>query len=246
MPTPNEADGIDIGEGDVMLPTKPTADFHIQPAEPRQPLPPGWTYRISYRTEKPLIGKEISPGKPVLRLHTYGSSSDTPVDQSWFKRLQPGEWLPYCMVDFYLSEVANQYFEGGDLGRFNELCLLPTNVFQSIQDTNGHWASHTRLDKWESALEHTHVAFPLNAHENHWLLGIITYASDLLQEHNPDGPIRSAMVILNSISSHNPSNLEGLVRQMINILAIGKPLRQEGVKALRFFYPSVSTLRYCT
>lgn len=212
---------------------------YVQPDLPRQALPSRWTYSNPHPKDK-SAANQISPGTPAVRYQVYGSEKDHPVDRSYFERLKPGGWLPCALVDLYLSEVANTYFEAGDLSRFAELCLLPTQAFYSVQETNGRYLPHTLLDQWKSALEHTHVAFPMNARENHWLLGIITHASDLLQEVNPVGPIRTAFLVLNSIKTHNPSNLEARVRQMVNLLAVGKPLRPGGVSRLRFFYPPAS------
>lgn len=231
---------VDIGDGHLMLSTTYGPLSHVQPSQPRQPLPSRWTYCNQHPKEITPITNQIHAGTPALRFQTYGSNTDTPVDRTWFERLRPKEWLPACLVDLYLSEVCNAYFEDGGLKRFAEVCLLPSQTFYNVQETKGKWVGHTLLDQWESALEHTHVVFPMNAHGNHWLLGVITYASDLLQEVNPDGPIRTALVILNSIKNHNPANLETRLRQMIKLLAIGKPLRQEGVQRLRLFYPPVS------
>ncbi|KAG9014680.1 hypothetical protein FRB90_005208 [Tulasnella sp. 427] len=212
---------------------------YVQPGEPRQPRPSGWTYHRDHRTEEPLIGKTISLGLPAFRVETYGMVKDVGVEEEWMDRLQPDKWFPGCLVDLYLSEVVNAYFEAGGLDRVQELCLLPTSLFYCVASSQGRYAPQAFQDKWESALEHSFVAFPMNAHSNHWLLGIITHASDLLAEVNPNGPVRSAVLVLNSINGHHPSAHQTRIRQMINMLAIGKPLHQTAVKRLPFFYPPV-------
>lgn len=132
---------------------------HVQPAGPRRPLPPGWTYRIPNRSETPLFGQEIHSGKPLIRFETYGSAVNTPIDQAYFERLQPRGWLTNHLVDLYLSKVTNTYFEAGDVGHLKEFCLLPTSAFYTIQETKGRWLPHTQLDKWESALDHASWRF---------------------------------------------------------------------------------------
>ncbi|KIO24580.1 hypothetical protein M407DRAFT_8856 [Tulasnella calospora MUT 4182] len=79
----------------------------------------------------------------------------------------------------------------------------------------------------------------MNASNSHWVLGILTHASDLLVEHNPGGPIRTSLLILNSIHGYNPRELNVCYGDFIRLLSFKKPLRRGAVSKVKLFKPEV-------
>ncbi|KIO16374.1 hypothetical protein M407DRAFT_12850 [Tulasnella calospora MUT 4182] len=90
----------------------------------------------------------------------------------------------------------------------------------------------------ESAKER-YVAFPMNASNSHWVLGILTHASDLLVEHNPNGPIRTSLLVLNSIHGYNPREFNARYMDFICLLSFKKPLRRGALSKVKVLKPEV-------
>ncbi|KIO27623.1 hypothetical protein M407DRAFT_7205 [Tulasnella calospora MUT 4182] len=86
-------------------------------------------------------------------------------------------------------------------------------------------------------LDYKYVAFPMNASNLHWVLGILTHASDLLVEHNPNGAIRTSLLILNSIHGYNPPDLGVRYLDFICLLSFKKPMHCGALSKVKLFKP---------
>lgn len=198
--------------------------------------PKNWTY-INFRPRAP----RGTPADSMAITSGYGDGTTVSVHREDLPRLDKGQWLVTRLVDFHCYEVGNAFVEQSPW-RYKDLCVLSANPWFSCSASNGKFANAARIDAGASPLDHKYVAFPMNARENHWVLGILTHASDLLVEHNPSDPIRTSLLVLNSIHGYNPRDLDKRYPDFIRLLAMGKKLRHGAVSKVKLFKPEVSKL----
>lgn len=196
--------------------------------------PKNWTY-INFRPRAP----HGTPADSMAITSGYGEGITVSIHREDLPRLDKGSWLVTRLVDFYCHEVGNVFVEQNP-GRYKDLCVLSSTTWFGSVESNGKFANLTRIDTATSPLDHKYVAFPLNARDNHWALGILTHASDLLVEHNPSNPIRTSLLILNSIHGYNPRDLDKRYPQFVRLLAMGKKLRHGAISRIPLFKPQVS------
>ncbi|KIO19635.1 hypothetical protein M407DRAFT_30706 [Tulasnella calospora MUT 4182] len=173
--------------------------------------PKNWTF-INFRPHAP----QGTPIDSLAITSGYGDGDTTSIHREALPRLDKGSWLVTSLVDFHCHEVGNVCYE-----------------------SNGKFTNAVRIDPKASPLDHNYVAFPMNARESHWALGILTHASDLLEEHNPSGPIHTSLLVLNSIHGYNPRDLDKRYRDFIRLLSMGKKFRKGAISRVKLFKPEV-------
>lgn len=202
--------------------------------EPGVSPPLNWTY-IHYRPRPP----KGLPTDSVALTSTYGDASATSIERSDLPRLDDGRWLVTSLVDFHCYEVGNAFVERNP-ERYRDLCVLSSTCWSTCSSSKGKYTDSTRIDPSASPLDYKCVAFPMNANNSHWVLGILTHASDLLVEHNPKGPVRTSFLVLNSIHGFNPPDLNKRYLDFIRLLSMGKAIRSGALSHVNLFKPKVS------
>lgn len=82
-------------------------------------------------------------------------------------------------------------------------------------------------------MEYTYIAIPANGTGSHYFLCIITHASDLLVASNPSGPVRTTILILDSLGeSYETTNLRQKTIALLSKLSLGQKVRQPELKGL--------------
>lgn len=222
---------------------KDEPDILVEPAQAgertRTDNPPRLALQRTYEM-KPL--ERSIPGDNLVATHRfYGSVAPASIDREELKRLEPGKWLTVNLVNFYLFEVANSFVEQNP-GQGKAHSALPESIWSGSNSSRGKYSSRPRCDKTESALDFEFVAFPGNCTNSHFYLCIIAYASDILADHNPNGEVRTAGIILNSVKGIGPSDALDRFRNVILRLGKTRPIRKDGLKKLKVYYPEVGLL----
>lgn len=202
-------------------------------------LLPERTYE-TLRLERPIPGEKGPTSSELVTTHRfYGSSSPASIDRSMLDRLAPGKWLTVDFVNFYIFEVANSYVEQTP-GAGRVVCALPESIWSSSDNSHGQYSPRPRRDKAESVLDFDYVAFPGNCTNSHYYLCIIAYASDILADRNPSGDVRTVGLVLNSFIKIGPTDAPNRFRNVILRLGKQRPIREDGLKKLKVYYPRVS------
>lgn len=191
--------------------------------------------------ERTKPGVESICGNLVATHRFYGSVAPASVDRDELKRLEPGRWLSVNLVNFYLFEVANSFVEQNP-GCGRALCALPESIWSGSSSSRGKYSSRLRCDKTESPLDFDFVVFAGNCTNSHYYLCIIAYASDILADRNPNGEVRTAGLVLNTLKDIGPSDALDRFRNVILRLGKTRPIRKDGLKGLKVYYPEVSPL----
>lgn len=198
------------------------------------PSPVFYTYRQS---RAPFPSNIIVPNRTpvqdeVTDVEGYGLVTVVSLSHDQGSKLKPGEWLTCSLVDLYTYEVANVFFESNP-HRAGDLCLIPSATWFHVAEGAGR-VSPGRLDSTISPLEYKYVAIPANGTGNHYFLCIITHAFDLLVAKNPSGPVRTAILILDSLgAAHETMDLDQKTITFISKLSLGQKLRQSVLKGLK-------------
>ncbi|KAG8928509.1 hypothetical protein FRC01_005830 [Tulasnella sp. 417] len=200
---------------------------------PDRQAPKNWTFS-NFRPRPP----RGTPADSMVITSGYGDGNTTSIHREVLPRLDKGRWLDTSIVDFYCLEVGNAFVEQNPR-RYKDLCVLSSTSWFACCNSNGKFANLARIDAESSPLDYKYVAFPMNARESHWVLGILTHASDLLVEHNPSGPIHTSLLILNSIHGYNPPTLAKDYPDFIKLLSMGKKLRHGALSRVKLFKPEV-------
>ncbi|KAG9042714.1 hypothetical protein FS837_010477 [Tulasnella sp. UAMH 9824] len=231
IPTRNE----DENEPDILVEPNQAGERTRTDNPPRLALQR--TYEMK-PLERPIPGAESICGDLVATHRFYGSVAPASIDRDELKRLEPGRWLSVGLVNFYLFEVANSFVEQNP-GRGEELCALPESIWSGSNSSRGKYSSRPRCDKTESPLDFDFVVFAGNCTNSHYYLCIIAYASDILADRNPSGEVRTAGLVLNSLKGIGPSDALDRFRNVILRLGKTRPIRKDGLKKLKVYYPEV-------
>ncbi|KAG8932531.1 hypothetical protein FRC01_013433 [Tulasnella sp. 417] len=198
-----------------------------------------WTL-AQQRLTPPGGGRRISEavnGDMVAGLRFYGTQAPVQIDHEHLLRLEDRQWLSSSLCSFYCYEVGNAYLEG-DIGRSMDLVVLHCNTW-SLGKPNHPGPSRLRHENAPSPLEYKFVAFPANETEDHFFLCIIAWASDLLADLNPGGPVHTTVFILNSSAHLQPSNAQKSVQNIVKHLSCGRAIREEELQTITVHFPSV-------
>lgn len=179
-------------------------------------------------------------GDLISNLRFYGTTRTADIDQAQLASLEAKQWLSADLCTFLCYEAGNRYLEAGP-GRAEDLVVLHSTTWDFWLWTDGT-PKKVRLPGALPVLEHKYIAFPGNDTNTHFFLCIIVNASDLLVETNPSGPVRTAVLILNSLKHMPPKNPEEKVKTIITCLADGRPLREKDLDHVEVHQPLVRIL----
>lgn len=199
-----------------------------------------WTFAHS-RLAPPLSGRRIPeavPGDLVAEHRFYGTTMPADISQEQLRTLEPGQWLTADLCSFYCYEVGNVYVEGAP-GRGKDLVVLHSRTWDLARWMGGS-PSRARCRGATHVLEHKYVAFPGNDTNSHFFLCIVIHPSDLLRDMNPDGPVRTIALILNSLDYMKVHDAEHKIQNILLRLAEGRPLREEKLHEINVYQPLVS------
>ncbi|KIO28287.1 hypothetical protein M407DRAFT_22496 [Tulasnella calospora MUT 4182] len=174
-----------------------------------------WTFAHA-RIAPPLSGRRVPEaltGDLVAENRFYGTTMPADIPQEQLRTLEPGQWLTADLCSFYCNEVGNVYLEGAP-GRAKDLVVLHSRTWDLAHWTGGS-PSKVRCQGATHVLEH----------------------NDLLYDLNPDGPIRTVVLILNSLDPLKPYDPEQKVQNILLRLAEGRPLREEKLHEINVYQP---------
>lgn len=236
----SEAERLSEPEEDGLLDILVGPNTSISTNVDRDPRPaPARTYQLK-PLERTDAGSPISPSKELIATHRfYRSVTPASIDRCELERLAPEKWLNTDLVNFYVFEVANSYLEHTP-GAGRTVCALPESIWSSSSDNRGNYTPRPRCDKMESALDFDYVAFAGNCSNTHYYLCIIAYASDLLADRNPSRDVQTVCLVLNSLRTIGPTDAPDRFRNVILRLGKKRPIRKDGLKRLKVYYPRVS------
>ncbi|KIO27205.1 hypothetical protein M407DRAFT_23509 [Tulasnella calospora MUT 4182] len=226
----------DESEPDILVDPGQLAEQNITDGPPR--LAPQRTYEMKPLERPPLGEKRSICGDLVATHRFYGSVTPASIDRSDLSRLDPGQWLNVQLVNFYVFEVVNSFVEQTP-GSGRVVCALPESIWSGSNSSRGKYTSRPRCDKMESPLDFDFVVFAGNCTDSHYYLCIIAYASDLLVDRNPTGDVRTIGLVLNSLKAIGPSDAPDRFRNVILRLGKTRPIRNDGLKKLKIYYPRV-------
>ncbi|KAG8923186.1 hypothetical protein FRC01_013101 [Tulasnella sp. 417] len=189
----------------------------------------------------PASGNRIDSAAPkdqVAEMRFYGTLDPADIIQESLVRLEEGRWLNDNQCTFYCYEVGNAYLEGS-ARRSSSLVVLHARTWR-YSAWDGGYPKHIREKGLQPALACDYLAFPANDSENHFFLCIIVHPCDLLLDNNPDGPVRTVAIILNSLSGLKPTQPQTKIRKIISHLAQGLQLRQNELSNLKVYQPLVA------
>lgn len=210
----------------------------LNPSPQSQNTP--WTFGRS-RLAPPKSGNRISEavkGDLVAELRFYGTTIPADIPQEQLRTLEPGQWLTSDLCSFYCYEVGNAYLEGAP-GRGRDLVVLHSRTWDLAYWVGGS-SPRVRLPGAIHALEPKYLVFPGNDTDSHFFLCIVIRPYDLLYDLNPNGPVRTLALILNSMHEMKPRNAKQKIQGILATLAGGRRLRNEELSDIEVYYPLVS------
>ncbi|KIO24710.1 hypothetical protein M407DRAFT_25954 [Tulasnella calospora MUT 4182] len=174
-----------------------------------------WTFTQS-RLTPPLSGNRIRDavtGDLVAELRFYGTTMPADIAQEQLRTLEPGQWLTADLCSFYCNEVGNTYLEGAP-GRWKDLAVLHSRTWDLAGWTAG-------------APQRVRVPGALQVLEHH----------DLLYDLNPNGPVRTIALILNSLHHMQPRDPQSKIKNIVRRLADGRQLREQELQDINVYLP---------
>ncbi|KIO27545.1 hypothetical protein M407DRAFT_23230 [Tulasnella calospora MUT 4182] len=196
-----------------------------------------WTFTHS-RLAPPLSGNRIRDavtGDLVAELRFYGTTIPADIAEEQLRTLEPGQWLTADLCSFYCNEVGNAYLEGAP-GRWEDLAVLHSRTWDLAHWTAGA-PQRVRVPGARQVLEHNYVAFPGNDTGSHFFLCIIIYPKDLLYDLNPNGPVRTVALILNSLHNMQPRDAKNKIKNILMRLSNGRQLREQELQDINVYLP---------
>lgn len=197
-----------------------------------------WTFSHA-RLAPPLSRNRIDDavtGDLVAEQRFYGTTIPADISQEQLRTLEPGQWLTADLCSFYCNEVGNAYLEAAP-GRAEDLVVLHSRTWDLA-----HWKGTPKGVRVPGALHtlgHKFVAFPGNDNGSHFFLCVIIFPCDLLYDLNPNGPVRTKALILNSLHNLQPHDPDRKIKDILTRLAEGRQLREEKLQDINVFLPVV-------
>ncbi|KAG8902994.1 hypothetical protein FRC01_009381 [Tulasnella sp. 417] len=198
-----------------------------------------WTFNHA-NIVPPRSGRRIKDaiqGDLVAEHRFYGTVMPADISHEQLKTLEPNQWLSADLCTFYCYEVGNSYLEGAP-GRTEDLVVLHARTWDLGRWTKGYPRS-ARLPGATPVFEHKYIVFPGNDSDTHFFLCIIVNASDLLLERNPQGPVRTIVLILNSLRGLPPIDPGLKIQRILTCLAEGRQLREHELSNITVYQPLV-------
>ncbi|KAG9041630.1 hypothetical protein FS837_011949 [Tulasnella sp. UAMH 9824] len=196
-----------------------------------------WTFGRS-RLTPPKSRNSISEavtGDLVAELRFYGTIIPADIPQEQLRTLEPGQWLTSDLCSFYCYEVGNAYLEGAP-GRGRDLVVLHSRTWDLAYWVGGS-SPKVRAPGAIHALEPKYLVFPGNDTNSHFFLCIVIRPYDLLYDRNPNGPVRTLALILNSMHAVKPQNAKQKIQGILSTLADGHRLRNEKLSEIEVYHP---------
>ncbi|KAG8924289.1 hypothetical protein FRC01_011691 [Tulasnella sp. 417] len=206
------------------------------PRSPKSNSDVPWTFYRG-RTLPPRSGGDVVGSDLVMESRFYGTLMAADISHDQLECLEPEQWLSADLCTFYCYEVGNAFLEGAP-GRAKDLVVLHSMTWDLAQWTT-KYPLKIRVPGAPPVLDHKYIAFPGNDSGTHFFLCIIVNASDLLQEINPQGPVRTMALILNSSHDVQPKDVDLKIQRIVACLAEGRPLREKELSNITVYQPRV-------
>lgn len=172
------------------------------------------------------------------------------IDRIDLDYLKPTGWLSDRLIELKMTMLASTFFESG---------YLPSDVtFISCVSwlnwrVSGRYPLDTGITKANPLLSRF-IAIPCNVNDNHWILTIVVYASDLIDMElsaNAGHNGRTTVLYFDSLAAlsteEERNKVHGLFQNLLHHLAKDFPSSQstDRISNLRAHYPKVRQSSKC-